>query len=674
MVVLVVQLYPRYINKDPGEYDIGSNEKIFISDIVVRTQSLLSPMTEDREDSLGEEDTPLSHQSDGPNRTNKRVRPLSADLNTYSRISSARDQESSFHHLDVRSPLEGGSSEQSLSSGIEYNSSIEDLLIRGSLADIPVQPSPVQPRRNRTNDPLIKRISSAGLPNKIQSNGFDNGSQDWGQEDNRVGPPHWFPKADDEHQLTISLPVHNGSSSNEMMSGSGEFPSAFADPSSSTVSKKTKLTNKLRKTLKSLAGSTSSSSVTRPKLEKTNSLGAVKTSSTSAIDRLKINGTSSPSNLSTRSRSTDLGKIKLKRSSLEALTKVNSEESVIGSSQRRDATLTKQNSLGDQPNIVVQHPPMLNIETQIIPTLEFISTSQNMKDTESGPGGMAQSPPSIISNHSQGSPHDQLSLELGKSLSVESMSSSIGLRSGRPGGRSYRSQRQRLHQTKNPRAATGDSDNKDSSFTSSLVVTNSSTSLLSSRNETRPVRLSRDTAEYGSPSLTKKSPARRTSSWQNRNSYAKLSNESYSSQDKNYNFSYEDNLEIPAISSTLQYQQPHPHSHLNPHGHTHQSRQPGAAVVPHSPLIRSRSVNETSQGSEEGQCDRIAEERHTFTTSVDPKPLHFQQQRPHSSGGKTSTRRAMSIQPNLMQGNSLSCDNSGGYDNMNRQVWTWRRM
>ena len=581
-------MYPQYVNEPPGEYDRGTTEKIMIADIIVRTRNPTSPLIDD--DTLSQEVTPRNKLL-RPDHAHSKLRPSSADYNSYNRITTTIDSENNIHSLDVTSPLEVGSSEQSLSSGIEYNSSIEDILIRGSLADIPVEASPLPTRKFQSKGSSIAKNSSSDLSNKLSET--DPGSQNWYSDDNNY--IRYFPGAGDDNQFTASLPGTNGSSSNDVLSHSGDFPSAFVDPPS-LGSKKTKFF-KFKQTLKNLKGSSSNG---HPKLEKTSSLGIVKTNSTSAIDRLKVTD-SSNTNLSSRSRSTDLGKVRLKRSSLEALTKVSSEENVL---RKRSAIFHKQNSMGDSPNDNTNLPP-LNIETQLIPTLDFVmAPNQNTHETD------------LLVSNSQGSTRYQLTPDE-RNLSGDSMSSSRG---GRLlGGRSYRSQRPRTNPAGKPTPSLSREGSEKEIITSSYSVNPSS-------NHT-PVnnrRFSRDVTEHISPLLSKKSPARRTTSWQNRNSYSKLSNDSYSSQDRIYNFSLDEN-------------QPHPKD---------RDRQPLAK--PHPKYARSSSVTDPE---DPGQTSGRG-----FTSSIDQS--YHRPMRPHSSGGKMSSRKAMSVHPH----NHPSSSGSLSYD------------
>ncbi len=584
----------------------------------------MSPLTEDGDESPEVENTPLNERRFTPNRTKKNVRSHSADYNSYNKVTTTIDSENNFHSLDVTSPLEGESSEQSLSSGIEYNSSMEDLLIGGSLADIPVEPSPVQSRKFKEHDSSLVKKDSSIDDDLANDNVRGSDSQNWYCEDsNNI---QWFPKADDDENLfTVSLPVTNGSSSNDIISQSGEFPSAFGDPPSLGTKKSTKIANKLKKTFRNLTNSG------HPKLEKSSSLGIVKTHSTSAIDRLKVSN-SSNSNLTSRSKSTDLGKIKLKRSSLEALTKVSSDESIV---KQRTSLLIKQSSCGDNPNDNINLPPLNIMETQIIPTLDFVSASPS----DSNIYGKEVS--GLIDNSQGSSSQYYLTPELGKNLSCDSFTSSIGQRSGGRQGRSYRSQRIKLHQTKNPRSL-GDSD-KDI-FTSSLMNPSPKTTPTITRH-------SRDINDHVSPLSTRKPSARRTSSWQSRPTSYKLSNDSYSSQDKIYNFSLDDSS--------------------NSFGPSHQQQAKinrDRQVYTRSPPHHHRSHSFTGDPVDD-RGFRGDDDRRGFTSSVEPSLNHHRQTRPHSSGGKMSSRKAMSVLPNnQIQTSSLSYDPRGYDDHVTRMV------
>ena len=352
-------------------------------------------------------------------------RPISADETLIHRITTELDS----YLKDNSSPLPSRprptnhSSNNSFASEY-YSSSNDDLLISGSLADIPVVPSPLRQRK-------IYPRNGEGSGTVFSNNFVDSSPQEWlSQEEERGGEEEeevveWFPGAagteeeeEDVKGFTYSLPVGmnktSDPSSSSVMSQSGEYvpvPVRSNSPS--------KFARRIKQTIRNLTGTSSSSS--HRKLTKTSSLGVVQTCSTSALDRLKVKNPSLTSNQSIgqRSRSTDLGRIKIKGSSLEALTKV--------SSSVENLTLAERQRL--QKHHYTDHP--------IPPSLAQLHYTVVQQPTRSSslPQSSADSDPSQLSPSNN--------------LSGESNGGGTAGRGARAaGGRSYRNQRERLHQTR----------------------------------------------------------------------------------------------------------------------------------------------------------------------------------------------------------------------------------
>ena len=351
-------------------------------------------------------------------------RPISADETLIHRITTELDS----YLKDNSSPLPSRPRPTNHSSnnsfGSEYySSSNDDLLISGSLADIPVVPSPLRQRKIYTRN-------GEGSGTVFSNNFVDGSPQEWlSQEEERGGEEEeevveWFPGAagteeEDVKGFTYSLPVGmnktSDPSSSSVMSQSGEYvpvPVRSNSPS--------KFARRIKQTIRNLTGTSSSSS--HRKLTKTSSLGVVQTCSTSALDRLKVKNPSLTSNQSIgqRSRSTDLGRIKIKGSSLEALTKV--------SSSVENLTLAERQRL--QKHHYTDHP--------IPPSLAQLHYTVVQQQQPTRSSSLPQS--SADSDPSQLSPSNN--------LSGESNGGTAGRGARTAGGRSYRNQRERLHQTR----------------------------------------------------------------------------------------------------------------------------------------------------------------------------------------------------------------------------------
>ena len=519
----------------------------------------------------------------------------------------------------MSSPRED-SSTNSLSSEVEgYNSSNDDLLISGALEDIPIEPSPLQHRRHyvRNNDPSL-------------SNHFDQPgravSQDWLSQDVRLSNgtgPEWFPGAvDDPREFTFSLSMNATSKQDppSPMSQSGEHPYSGQPNSNSGPNK---LARKFKQTIKTLKESATG----HRKLVKTSSLGMPQTRSTSALDRMKIKN-SSPSSLSPqtqqRSRSTDLGRIKLKRESLEALTKVSSAENLAVSSSS-SSYLQKQYSDEKTHNIPNNRVPAIAVTRMSIGHQPVAHQSVKSEETVSPP----QYEQCEELSQSLGSTQ-QLSQEHGRNLSCESNGSGQTSLKSRAMGKSYRSQRERLHQTRsNPRSSA--SDEKEG-FTTSLIVPPTS----SPNFNNVPRRISRESPSNESLSFTRIGSSRHTYR-QNRpakNSYNSKPDDLTSPTDSNgHLLSSQEHYYSTSNNST--FDNTYSRTRVPSTNEFHQSGKP---------LVRSHSMNEGSDNSD------ISSKHQSLTTSIDPSHLQQHQQlqyRPRSSGhiDKQTLTKSLLVQP-----------------------------
>ena len=605
------------MNGESGEFIRGSNEKITVADISVRTSKLIFPSNEDDGEDLTEDQTSRLG-------TLKYIgNPLRSSSTDYSHFDEL--ELDYIHALDTSSPLHEGSS-NSLSSEVGFNSSSDDLLISACLADIPLDSSPVQQRKQLLHLD-IERISSAGLPNRVQEfkqqdlsdTSNQSVSQEWLSEQNHVMNGitfEWFPGADDDRQYTTSLP---GPLMNEFVSPSTELSSGNEQTS---LSGTTTLAQKLKQKFKTLTGSSSN----HRKLSKSNSLGITQTRSTSALDRLKVGSSSAITTQNQRSYSTDLGKIKLKRVSLEALTKVNSVENKPGFSTSHQKT--------DYSNENTHRISVPGGDEQMIPTFQI---SPLLDEQLSFPTTVSSSLISDIRTNHSGSFSQvpavayQLSEEQGKNLSGESAGS---VQRNRSGGRSYRSERRRLHQTKTSRASITDMESLTK--TPSLIGNYSNISTSSRRTATN-----QDHKSY-----TRMTPCRinNRQNLQHKNNFTKPNTEIYDNtglESRCYNSSFEESLHVSAISPTGRPEQ--------------------FVQSLHVPLTRSHSLSETSEGS--------GGSGHKLVSSINvSQPYHSQQQRPHSSGGKQSVRKTLSVHPNVLYHSSAYNDTGRGNEHVSRMV------
>ena len=601
------------MNGESGEFIRGSNEKITVADISVRTSKLIFPSNDDDNEDLTEDQT---SRLGTLKYIGNPLRSSSTDYNHFDELGSDY-----IHALDTSSPLHEGSS-NSLSSEVGFHSSSDDLLISACLADIPLDSSPVQQRKRLD----IERISSAGLPNRIQEfkqqdlsdTSNQSVSQEWLSEQNHVMNGitfEWFPEADDR-QYTTSLP---GPLMNEFVSPSTELSSGNEQNS---LSGTTTLAQKLKQKFKTLTGSSSN----HRKLSKSNSLGITQTRSTSALDRLKVGSSSAITTQNQRSYSTDLGKIKLKRVSLEALTKVNSVENKPGFSTSHQKTdYSNENTrrisfpVGDEQMIpTFQISPSLD-EQLSFPTTERAISSSLISDIRTNHSGSFSQVPAVAY---------QLSEEQGKNLSGESTGS---VQRNRTGGRSYRSERRRLHQTKTSRVSITDMESLTK--TPSLIGNHSNISTSSRRNQDHK-------------SYTRMTPSRinNRQNFQHKNNFTKPNTEIYDNtglESRCYNSSFEESLHVSAISPTGRPEQ--------------------FVQSLHVPLTRSHSLSETSDGS--------GGSSHKLVSSINvSQPYHSQQHRPHSSGCKQSVRKTLSVHPNVLYHSSAYNDKGRGNEHISRMV------
>lgn len=604
-------LYPQYVNGQSGEFIRGSNEKITVADISVRTSKLIFPSNEDDNEDLTEDQT---SRLGTLKYIGNPLRSSSIDYNHFDELGLDY-----IHALDTSSPLHEGSS-NSLSSEVGFHSSSDDLLISASLADIPLDSSPVQQRKHLD----IERISSAGLPNRIQEfkqqdlsdTSNQSVSQEWLSEQNHVMNGitfEWFPEADDR-QYTTSLPGHL---MNEFVSPSTELSSGNEQNS---LSGTTTLAQKLKQKFKTLTGSSSN----HRKLSKSNSLGITQTRSTSALDRLKVGSSSAITTQNQRSYSTDLGRIKLKRVSLEALTKVNSVENKPGfSTSHQKTNYSNENTHrisfpeGDEQMIpTFQISPSLG-EQLSFPTTERAIQSSLISDIRTNHSGSFSQVPAVAY---------QLSEEQGKNLSGESAGS---VQRNRSVGRSYRSERRRLHQTKPSRASVTDMESLTK--TPSLIGNYSNISTSSRRNQDHK-------------SYTRMIPSRinNRQNLQHKNNFTKPNTEIYDNtglESRCYNSSFEESLHVSAISPTGRPEQ--------------------FVQSLHVPLTRSHSLSETSEGS--------GGSGHKLVSSINvSQPYYSQQQRPHNSGCKQSVRKTLSVHPNILYHSSAYNDKGRGNEHVSR--------
>lgn len=299
------------------------------------------------------------------------------------------------HVLDTGSPLQDGSSMNSLSSEPINSLNDDDLLIAGDLSEIPVDQSP-----------LIHRRQSGGLPH----------ARDSSLEYLSGNEPVWFPPAEDERNFdSYSYPEP------------GRVHHPYLEPEPGYKDKhggSHKLAQRLKGMIQNLTGSSPNN---HRKVCKTSSASIIQTSSTSALDRIKVGSALTSHALqSQRSKSTDLGRLKIKKDgqySLEALTKVNSAENLmVPTINGRGYFLQKHRSEEDT------HETSLEVDILSpvgIPRATSYSSSN-------------------ISGSSQG-----LVPDLSRNLSEDSHTGSqTRLSAGGGGGaRSYRTQRKKLHQT-----------------------------------------------------------------------------------------------------------------------------------------------------------------------------------------------------------------------------------
>ena len=338
-------------------------------------------------------------------------------------------------HSDI-DPYHMSYSTNSLSSGgIEcgYHSSNDDLLITASLADIPTVPSPLARRRM-----LHKPSRSFDRQSEI--------SQEWLSQEGDRNDIEWFPEADSgsSKDFTYSLPT--SLSKNEQvasMSQSGEYSVVQSTVVSSGTNR---LAQKLKNTLRNLkmSSSTSTTNSSHQKITKTSSLGVVQTRSTSALDRLKVN-ISSNGNLATeRSRSTDLGQAKIKNLSLEALTKVDSDENI---SKLLDTRKRGSIDVLSYHNKVL---PLISYTRPSVPNIKYQSTEP------SSDLSLPMSQEKNLSGDSCGSGHTQ---------------SSVSTRGRSNVGRSYRIQREKLHQTRSHPSRVSTQQDKKDNLSSPIATT-----------------------------------------------------------------------------------------------------------------------------------------------------------------------------------------------------------
>lgn len=538
-------------------------------------------------------------------------RPVSADERFLHRMTSELDtilhsppslSNSSSTKIPKENSVTSLSSLPPYDEGGDYNSSNDDLLISGSLADIPVQASPLNQRK--THRETNSSSSLIGFLNNSNSHHHRrNSSQDWqlSQEDEEGRPIiEWFPEADDSRSFNYSLPASVSNKSDRpfssSMSHSGELSTSYSNnnriQTPPTCNSPNKFTRKVKATLKILTGSSSSS---HRKLTKTSSLGTTQARSTSALDRLKV----SNSIISQRSKSTDLGRIKIKDLSLEALTKVNSAENV-------HSTSPGQCKEAPPPMISYTRPSLSQLHYTV--QLPSSSSQQQQQNKNDSPEELT-----FINSISQ-----QLSQE--RNLSGESNEASRGRSGG--GGRSYRSQRERLHQTRSRHSITEES------------LSNSSSLIISP-------------ATFGPSS--KKSPSHATSNVKGsktteRRHYRASRVESYDDhRNSGFSSSQEHN-----ITKTNEYDR-------QMRNHARSSPRPSSNK---QSLIRSQSLS--------GGSSQEVTPRHTHATSVDLSATGTvlqleskQQEGSGGGGGKIPARRVLSAKPLTSTGSSSTGGVSG---------------
>ena len=288
----------------------------------------------------------------------------------------------------------------------------DDLLIVGDLSEIPVEHSPLTSS--------IHRISSSGIPH------INNSSLEWlsGNE------PEWFPDAEDGRNFD-SFSYPEPGQGNVSYPGQGPVSYKFGGVGSS------KFARRLKGVFQNLTGSSPNS---HRKVHKTSSASIIHTSSTSALDRMKV-GPTGHTLQGQRSKSTDLGRFKIRKNqhSLETLTKVNSAENLAING--RGYPLLKHHS--DENTHKISRNNSIDV-----PTFEEITS--NMQKPSPSNSGSSQG---LVSN-------------LGKNLSEDSITGSQTRLLG--GTRSYRSQRQKLHHTSS--RTSKDAPTKDAPTTPTSTV------------------------------------------------------------------------------------------------------------------------------------------------------------------------------------------------------------
>lgn len=395
-----LQLYPQYVHGEAGEYERSASEKIVVADIEAKVQHFMSM----RDPRGVTSDPSINLQSFAP----AHIRSASADDRLLHGIGSFLFNDS-FDSFPRFTPSAQNDSAMSIDSEEPsgLNSSTDDLLISGSLADIPVEQSPSALKQCTKSN-----LTTSSLPRQQMDELY---SQEWlsAQDHNHVeSMPEWFPNSADMVYLD-SLPT-DGS-----CSGDAPVITDIANVSPPTAVAKSSFA-KFKQTLKHLTGSS-----TDRKARKSNS-SVIHTSSTSALDKLRVNSTQgSFTPLAQRSLSTELGRVKPQGSrqlSLEFLTRVGSTENVPSTISSETGS---RNCRARPESEVLTSKPLLLLMADI----------QQPSPVRSSEGSdMSDSPYNSFSHLSQ---------EHGRHTSGESLG--VNASRGRHRDRSYQSQRQKLH-------------------------------------------------------------------------------------------------------------------------------------------------------------------------------------------------------------------------------------
>ena len=311
----------------------------------------------------------------------------------------------------------------------------DDLLISGSLADIPVEQSPFLTRHRMTipgdSGSLreMERLSSGGSFANIHQEGsgqFDDdsapsSSQEWSlsqEKDSNMTSPEWFPDSNVKQFESLSYPGYAQHTTGSADSGSKTGGASHESSVAGSESKR--FTQRLKQTILNL---------TSGSLNRKTSKHA--SSSTSSLQRLRT--TSFTSSLDRHCHSSECMRIKPPkkgRPSLAQLTRVSSADNVLTAGT----------------SWLCDYPQRTGREIRSAHWKHFKHSTLDSRAIDNSGPRVSEMPATLKSTSSDASP-SQFDEQI-RSLSGEETLVGSGAKSRLTHSRSYRSQRQRLHHSR----------------------------------------------------------------------------------------------------------------------------------------------------------------------------------------------------------------------------------